>query len=158
VQGPAAEVLVDQWTEPFAHVTGGDLDVEYRLVALEDTRGVSAGCAACGSATPISPEGTTGADRCGVCGAVTWLSPRIPGTGRLQLGVRIDGIRRSLPFKALLPIVTGEATLRADAARGASSRSGSSLLGVTGVGCATALALCVLAAVGIAIAAHMVHC
>jgi hypothetical protein len=47
VAGTTSEVLVDQWTEPWARVTGGDMDLEYRLVLLEAARGVSAGCPAC---------------------------------------------------------------------------------------------------------------
>jgi hypothetical protein len=152
--GPSARVLVDQWTEPWAHVSGGNVDVEYRLVMLEDTRGESAGCAACGMpAPPTDPS-----NRCASCGAVGWLSPRTEGGGRIQLGVRVDGTRNRLPFKAIVPIVTGEGMLRADAAHGTSARSGSSLVNITAVGCASALALAVLAAVAIAIAIHFAHC
>ncbi len=154
VTGPAATALVDQWTEPWAHVSGGNADVEYRLVMLEDTRGVSAGCAACGSPTPPADPSS----RCATCGAFSWLAPRTEGGGRIQLGVRVDGTRNGLPFKAIVPVVTGEGMLRADAAHGTSARSGTSLVNVTAVGCASALALAVLAAVAIAIAAHLAHC
>src|SRR5580692_3004147 len=121
IQGGAAEVIVDQWTEPWARVQGGGMDLEYRLVALPDDAGISAGCA--------------------VCGAVTWV-PR--GTGRLQLGVRVDGVRADKPFKSLLPIAHGEGMLRGDALRGTSGRSGSSLASATGVGCAVAVAAIVI--------------
>jgi hypothetical protein len=154
VEGPAATMLVDQWTEPWVHVSGGNVDVEYRLVMLEDTRGVSAGCAACGSPTPPGNP----SNRCATCGAFSWLAPRTTGGGRIQLGVRVDGTRNGKPFKAVVPIVTGEGMLRADAAHGTSARSGTSLVNVTAVGCASALGFAVLAAVAIAIAIHLAHC
>jgi hypothetical protein len=59
----------------------------------------------------------------------------------MQLGVRIDGTRAGHPFKALVPICHGERMLANDAALGSASRSGSSLLGVTGVGCAIAVSV-----------------
>jgi len=151
VTGTSGEVLVDQWTEPWAKVSGGTLDLEYRLVVLEDARGVAAGCPACAAPTPAGDPSC----RCATCGATTWV-PR--GAGRIQLAVRIDGTRDDKPYRALVPIVMGEALLRADAKRGTSARSGSSLLGVTGVGCATALAVVVLTVLAIWIAVHFSHC
>ena len=35
VQGTTAECLVDQWTEPWARVEGGGIELEYRLAILE---------------------------------------------------------------------------------------------------------------------------
>ena len=154
VQGPAATVLIDQWTEPFTHVAGGRLDVEYRLVMLEDARGVAAGCASCSAPTPASDP----SNRCPTCRAVAWLPARTEGGGRIQLGVRIDGTRNGLPFKAVVPVVTGEAMLRADAAHGSRARSGTSMVNVTAVGCASALALAILAGVALSIALHLSHC
>ncbi len=154
VQGNAAAVLVDQWTEPWTHVAGGNVDVEYRLVMLEDTRGISAGCAACGMPTPASDPSS----RCSSCGAVTWVPARTEGGARLQLGIRVDGMRNGVPFKAVVPIVTGEGMLRADAAHGTSARSGTSLVNVTAMGCASALALAVLVAVTVAVVVHFAHC
>jgi hypothetical protein len=151
VRGPGAEVLVDQWTEPWAHVHSHALDLDYRLVQLEDARGIAAGCAACGA--PSAPGNPS--NRCATCGAVTWLAR---GSGRVQLAVRIDGIRDGKPYQVVLPIVQGEATLRADAARGTQSRSSRSLLGVTGVGCASAIALVVVLVVVVWILAHFSHC
>lgn len=150
-RGPASDVVVDQWTEPWAQARGPDLDVEYRLVTLEDARGVAAGCAACGAPTPCSDPST----RCATCGAVTWVSR---GEGRVQLGVRIDGTRAGRPFKAVVPIVTGEGMLRADAAHGSEARSGNSLLGVTGIGCAAAVGGALVLSILAALAAHFVHC
>src|ERR1700722_174928 len=49
VQGPGAEVLVDQWTEPWAHVHSHALDLDYRLVQLEDARGIAAARGAWGA-------------------------------------------------------------------------------------------------------------
>jgi hypothetical protein len=80
-----------------------------------------------------------------------------PG-GRFQLGVRIDGTRDERPFKVLVSIVQGEALLRADAMRGTTGRSGRSLLGATGIGCASAAAVIVLLVLGIWIAVHFAHC
>jgi hypothetical protein len=151
VQGGAAEVIVDQWTEPWARVEGGGMDLEYRLVALPDDAGISAGCAVCGAATPAGDPASV----CAQCGSVTWV-PR--GTGRLQLGVRVDGIRADKPFKSLLPIAHGEGMLRGDALRGTSGRSGSSLASATGVGCAVAVAAIVLVVLGVWMAATLVHC
>ncbi len=166
VEGTAGEILVDQWTEPFTHVVGGAVDVEYRLAALDEARGISAGCAACGSPTPCQTAragpgdgAATTEGRCAACGAVAWLALR-PGAsaGRLQLAVRVDGTRAGRPFKALVPIITGEGMLRADATHGASARSGTSMLGVTGIGCAAMVALAALAALAVVIAAHLSHC
>jgi hypothetical protein len=151
VQGPAAERLVDQWTEPWARVEGGGLELEYRLSVIEDKSGLSAGCPVCGVPTPA----TDPRSQCAQCGAATWVARN---GGRIQLGVRVDGIRDKRPFKSLLPIMLGETMLRADAMKGTTGRSGSSLLGATGIGCATALGVVVLVSLGIAIAAHFSHC
>lgn len=151
VKGPAARVLVDQWTEPWTRVEGGGVDVEYRLVVLEGARGTSVGCAACGAPTPAGDP----AMKCAACGAVTWVERE---GGRVQLGVRVDGMREGKPYKAVVPIVQGESMLSADARRGAGARSSSSLLGITGVGCASMVAALVLLVIAIAMAAHFVHC
>jgi hypothetical protein len=151
VQGTAAERIVDQWPEPWARVEGGGMQLEYRLALVEDGSGLSAGCGVCGTATPAGDP----ASQCPQCGSVTWVSR---GNGRIQLGVRVDGLRDNRPFKMLLPIVQGEAMLRADAMKGTSGRSGSSLLGATGIGCATAFGVLVLLVLGVWITAHFVHC
>jgi hypothetical protein len=151
VTGTTGSVLVDQWTEPWTRVAGGALDVEYRLVLLEDARGVAAGCPACAAPTPANEPSS----RCATCGATTWV-PR--GEGRVQLAVRVDGTRNGQPYRALVPIVMGEALLRGDAVRGVGARSGSSLLGFTGIGCASALAVATLVVVGVWIAIHFSHC
>jgi hypothetical protein len=151
VKGPAARVLVDQWTEPWARIEGGGVDVEYRLVVLEGSRGTSVGCAACGAPTP--PPGDAAA-RCKACGAATWIARE---GGPVQLGVRVDGTRDGKPYKAVVPIVQGESMLSADARRVAGARSSSSLLAVTGVGCASLVAAFVLLAVAILMVVHF-HC
>lgn len=151
VKGPAARVLVDQWTEPWTRVEGGGVDVEYRLVVLEGARGTSAGCAACGAPTPATDPSM----RCGACGAVAWVDRE---GGRVQLGVRVDGTRDGKPYKAVVPIVQGEGMLSAEARRGAGARSSSSLLGVTGVGCASLVAAFVLLVLAISVAVHFAHC
>ncbi|HEY8038377.1 MAG TPA: hypothetical protein VIF15_01230 [Polyangiaceae bacterium] len=151
VQGTAADVLVDQWTEPWARAEGGGIDLEYRLVAVEDRTGLSAGCASCGALTPPNDPSST----CGRCGAVTWVARE---GGRVQLGVRVDGTRDGKPFKMLVPIVQGEGMLRGDAMRGTSGRSGSSLLGATGIGCATAIAAVLGIVLGVWILVHFSHC
>jgi len=151
VKGPAARVLVDQWTEPWTRVEGGGVDVEYRLVVLEGARGTSIGCAACGAPTPAQDA----AMRCPACGAVAWIERE---GGRVQLGVRVDGTRDGKPYKAVVPVVQGESMLSAEARRGAGARSSSSLLGITGVGCASLVAAFVLLFVAIAMAIHFSHC
>jgi predicted RNA-binding Zn-ribbon protein involved in translation (DUF1610 family) len=151
LQGTAAERVVDQWPEPWARVEGGGLQLEYRLALVEDKTGLSAGCAVCGRATPAGDP----ASQCPQCGSVAWVQR---DGGRIQFGVRVDGIRDNRPFKMLLPIVQGEAMLRADAMKGTSGRSGSSLLGATGIGCAAALGVLVLLVLGVWITAHFAHC
>jgi hypothetical protein len=151
VKGPAARVLVDQWTEPWTRVEGGGVDVEYRLVVLEGARGTSVGCAACSAPTPAGDP----AMRCAACGAVAWIERE---GGRVQLGVRVDGTRDGKPYKAVVPIVQGESMLSAEARRGAGARSNSSLLGVTGVGCASIVAAFVLLTVAISMLVHFSHC
>ena len=132
--GTAGDVLVDQWPEAWAKVTGGDFDLEYRLSFVDD-KGVTAGCAACGLPTPPGDPSVS----CARCRAVTW-SVR-PGGQRIQLGVRVDGERQGRPFNGVVSVVQGEGMLRADALRGASAASGQSLLGITGVGCAVVTAI-----------------
>lgn len=151
VAGVAGDVLLDQWTEPWTRVEGGGMSLEYRLVSLADHLGVSAGCAVCGAPTPATDPSSV----CPQCGSTTWIAR---GQGRMQLAVRVDGARGDKPFNMLLPIAQGEAMLRADAARGTSGRSGSSLLGATGVGCAAAFAALVLLTLGIWMAVHFSHC
>ena len=140
VQGTVVDLLVDQWPEPWAKVDGGGLTLEYRLAVVDDATGVTAGCAACGLATPSNDPAT----RCRRCNAVVWVERGATPTStarRMQLGVRVDGTRGDRPYNALVPIVEGERMLRGDAALGASSESGKSLLGITGVGCAIGIAL-----------------
>jgi Zn finger protein HypA/HybF involved in hydrogenase expression len=130
VSGAAVDVLVDQWPEPWTKVEGGGLSLEYRLALIDDSTGLSAGCAACGVPTPAADPTT----RCPRCNAATWV-PR-PGGKRVQLGVRVNGTRGTRPFNAIVPIVQAEHMLRGDAALGTSDRSGKTMLGLGGVGCA----------------------
>ena len=159
VRGTAEEILVDLWPEPWTKVTGGDLDLEYRLELVDDGLGVTAGCAACGFPTP--PHDPSMA--CRRCGACAWVErPRAPGADgsvpsharRAQLGVRVNGMRANVPFKVLLPIAQGEMMLRADAARGGAAESGRSALSVTGLGCVVMVAVAVILVVIIAAAVH----
>ena len=112
---------------------------------------MTAGCAACGAPTP--PNNPSGA--CERCGAAAWIHRE---AGRVQLGVRIDGMRDMRPFRVLVSIVQGESLLRTDAARGIAGRSGTSLLGATGIGCASAIAVLTLLVLGVWIAVHFAHC
>ncbi len=146
VTGAAGDVLVDQWPEPWTKVEGGGVALEYRIALLDDSTGLSAGCAACGVPTPA----TDPASRCRRCNAATWVAR--PGGKRVQLGVRVNGTRGGRPFNAIVPIVQAEHMLRSDAVLGTSDRSGKTILGVTGVGCAIAASLFVLAILGIVIA------
>src|SRR6185437_10248182 len=101
--------------------------------------------AACGAPTPAA----SASSRCPSCGAATWIAR---GAGRLQLGVRADGTRDGKPFKALVPVVAGEAMLAADAVHGTRARSERSFFGATAIGCAGAVAAVVLLGVVIAAA------
>jgi hypothetical protein len=78
-----------------------------------------------------------------------------PDGRRIQLGVRVDGERDGRPLHALLSIVQGEAVLRADATRTASADSGTSVLSVTGLGCAVAVAAVVLLILGVSVAIYL---
>jgi hypothetical protein len=151
VSGAAADVLMDLWPEPWAKIDGAGLDLEYRLAAVDDATGISAGCAVCGMATPPDDASM----RCRRCNAAVWW-PRggepLPEDGsgigkgrRVQLGVRVNGTRGGLPFKALVPVAQGEAMLRTDAAIG-SSDSGKLFLNVGGVGCAVLAGITVILA------------
>jgi hypothetical protein len=145
LEGRAADVLVDQWSEPWARAEGVNTELEYRL-AFADASGILPGCAACGLPTP--PGAPPAA--CARCRAAVWFE-RTPGTA-MQLGVRVNGTRADRPFNALVPIVQGEAMLRSDATTGASAASGRSLLGITGIGCAIAVGLAMLAIAGLFVA------
>jgi hypothetical protein len=147
VVGAAGDVIVDQWPEPWTKVEGGGLELEYRLALLDDEAGLSAGCAACGAPTLASDPSS----RCARCGAATWVAR---DGKRVQLGVRVNGSRGNRPFNVVVPIVQAEHMLRADAALGTSAQSGSSLLGMTGVGCAIAASLVVVAMFGMALAIY----
>jgi Zn finger protein HypA/HybF involved in hydrogenase expression len=152
VTGPTAEVLVDQWPEPWCKVEGGGIELEYRLAIVEDSTGLSAGCPACGLAVRADDPSM----KCKRCGAVVWVSRG--DERRVQLGVRVNGTRQNLPFNALVPIVQGEMMLRADAAAGGSSQSGRSFLGLTGLGCAIAVALLALMIGAAIVVAKTAHC
>jgi len=149
VAGEAADVLVDQWPEPWARVEGGGLSLEYRVAIADDTTGVTAGCATCGAPTPSNDPSSV----CARCGHATW-APRGGSGPRIQLGVRVDGTRAGRPFNQLVPMVQGESMLRSDTAIGASSESGKSMLGLTGIGCAIAIAFVVLCALAIGYCVH----
>lgn len=146
VEGVAHDVLVDQWCEPFSHVVGEGVDLEYRLALVEDNGAATAGCAHCGLPTAPNDPGL----QCKRCRSATWVTrggdPTVPaGQGwRMQLGVRVNGTRAGRPFNVLVPIVQGDQMLRTDAAIGSSSESGKSLLGITGIGCAIAVSLTIL--------------
>ena len=154
VVGAAAKVLVDQWPEPWTRVEGGDLSLEYRVAEIDDRAGVTAGCAGCGAPTPANDPAT----RCARCGATTWVErpgpPEDPTPRRVQLGVRVDGTRAGRPWSGIFSLPQAEQMLRRDVTVGSTAASGSSLLGVTGIGCAIAVAVVVLIGVVIAIVAR----
>ncbi|HSQ67167.1 MAG TPA: hypothetical protein VLM85_28315 [Polyangiaceae bacterium] len=156
VDGPADRVLVDQWVEPWAKIEGGGLSLEYRLAWIDDSTAITAGCAGCGTPTAADDPSM----RCRRCGSVTWVEREVaegegePTKCRMQLGVRINGMRQDRPYNVLVSIPQGEQALRNDMAMGSSASSSSSLLGATGIGCAVALAVCVLFGIAIAILVH----
>ncbi len=148
LEGKAEELLLDQWVEPWTRAEGGGLSLEYRLAWVDDSTGITAGCAGCGAPTPADDP----AVRCRRCGAVCWVER---GEGdqkhRAQLGVRVDGTRQGRPFNVLVSLAQGEAMLRADTNVGAASSSSSSVLGITGIGCAIAVGLSLLGILGLVI-------
>jgi Zn finger protein HypA/HybF involved in hydrogenase expression len=146
VEGPAEQVLADQWIEPWCKVEGGNIDLEYRLAWVDDEVGITLGCPGCGS--PVHPADP--AMRCARCNATTWVQR---SGKRMMLAMRVDGTRHARPAKATLSLAQGEAALRSDQMLGASADSGTSLLGVTGIGCAIAFALTVLVIVVIIVVA-----
>lgn len=156
VVGPGAKVLVDQWPEPWTRVGGGGGSAasssEYRVTEVDDRSGVTAGCAGCGAPTPPNDPAT----RCARCGAVVWVErpgpPEDPTPRRVQLGARVDGTREGRPFNTVVSLPQAEQMLRRDLMMDATATSQSSLLGVTGLGCAIAVAVAILLGVVIAIA------
>src|SRR5215472_15929297 len=112
VTGTTFDVLVDQWPEPWCKVSGGGIELEYRLALVDDTGGVTAGCAACGIATPANDPSMN----CRRCGAVVWVKRDAAAPRRVQLGVRVNGMRNGRPFNVLVPVVQGEMMLRGDSA------------------------------------------
>jgi len=147
VEGTASSIVVDQWPEPWTRVDGGGVALEYRVAVVDDTTGVTAGCASCGLATPANDPATT----CPRCRAVTWTDRSgVDGApaGRVQLGVRVDGTRQGRPFHVLVPVVQGEAMLRNDMHVGTSAESGSSVIGITALGCAATVGVTILLGLG----------
>ncbi len=157
VQGPAEKILVDQWPEPWSKIETGGISLEYRLAWVDDSTAITAGCAGCGAPTSVDDTSTT----CPRCRSVTWVDRDVEDEHshelqkrRMQLGVRVNGMRQDRPYNVILSIPQGEATLRSDNVMSSTASSSSSLLGVTGIGCAVALALSLLMIIGIAILAH----
>jgi hypothetical protein len=158
VQGPAEQVLVDQWPEPWSKIETGGISLEYRLAWVDDSTAITAGCAGCGAPTAADDP----AMQCPRCRSVTWVEREVDDENveggkakrRMQLGVRINGNRQDRPYNVILSIPQGEATLRSDNVMSSSASSSSSLLGVTGIGCAVAMALFTMMCIGIAILAH----
>ncbi|WP_394848964.1 hypothetical protein LZC95_16125 [Pendulispora brunnea] len=156
VEGTAGALIIDQWPEPFMLVSAGSaLQAEYRISVLEDRAGIAAGCAACGTPTPPNDPSV----HCPRCKAVTWVErpgpSEDPTPRRVQLAVRIDGTRDGQSFRAVLPVIQGEQSLRRDIAHGSSVSSGSRLMGLTGVGCAILFAGSLLLCVLIGILVHV---
>jgi hypothetical protein len=147
VQGPAETLLVDQWPEPWTQIETGGLSLEYRLAWVDDSTAITAGCPCCGAPTAADDPST----QCPRCRSVTWVQKK---DVRMQLGVRINGMRHTNPYNVIVSIPQGEATLRSDNVMSSSASSSSSILGVGGVGCAIAIALFSLMIIGIVILAY----
>jgi hypothetical protein len=157
VQGPAEKVLIDQWPEPWSKIEVGGISLEYRVTWVDDSTAITAGCAGCGA--PTAAEDTS--NRCARCGSVTWVErdvedehTHVVAPRRMQLGVRVNGMRQDRPYNVIISIPQGEATLRSDNMMSTSASSSSSLLGVTGIGCAVAIALSILLSIGVALLFH----
>jgi hypothetical protein len=157
VQGPAETVLVDQWPEPWSKIDVGGISLEYRVAWVDDSTAITAGCAGCGAPTAADDA----SNQCTRCGSVTWVEREVEDEHthtavkrRMQLGVRVNGMRQDRPYNVIISIPQGEATLRSDNVMSSSASSSSSLLGTFGIGCAVALALTVLMGIGIAILVH----
>lgn len=148
VTGTAVTLLVDQWPEPWAKIEGAGIDLEYRLAMIDDKGGVSAGCSVCAMPTPTDDP----AMRCRRCNAVIWVHREPPPAPRVQLGVRVNGTRGGVPFKALVPIAQGEAMLQSDSRVSGSGASNTLIFGISGVGCA------ILTAVGIFLTLFVAFC
>lgn len=154
VAGSAEDVLVDQWCEPWARVEGGGLSMEYRLAWVDDSTGVTAGCANCGTPSPADDPSM----QCRRCGSTAWVTRKAPKASddepaketRQQLGTRLDGTRNDRPYRGLLSIAQGEAALRSDMVTGGgASGAGTGTMSVLGLGCAIALALTLVAVLAI---------
>lgn len=147
VHGTAAQLLVDQWPEPWARVEGAGMSLEYRVACIDDDTEPTAGCAGCGAPTPRQDP----SNACRRCGACIWV-PReadLDGDGkpekkRMQLGLRVDGTRGEMPANAVVSLAQGEAMLRQDSALAASDASGKSFGSMVGIGCAVAAGLTIL--------------
>jgi hypothetical protein len=154
LKGPAEKLLVDQWPEPWSKIETGGLSLEYRLAWVDDATAITAGCAGCGAPTAADDPSM----QCARCRSVTWVERESDEEGgpkrRAQLGVRVNGMRQDRPYNVILSIPQGEATLRSDNVMGSSASSSSSLIGVTGIGCAIAVAGSVLFTLIIFIIVH----
>lgn len=137
VEGPAERVLFDQWTEPWCKIEGGQIDLEVRLAWVDDEAGMTLGCPGCGAPVHPADPSTT----CARCNARTWVQRN---GKRMMLAVRVDGTRHGRPANVTMSLPQGEQAIRSDRLLGASADPGSSLLGITGIGCAIAFAVTVL--------------
>ena len=141
VQGPAEKLLVDQWPEPWARRS---------RPAVSPSSTASRGSMTRPPSRPDAPgagrQPRRTMPRCDARAAARsrGSSARADDEGgskrRMQLGVRVNGMRQNRPYNVILSLPQGEATLRSDNMMGSSASSSSSLIGVTGIGCAIAVA------------------
>lgn len=157
VRGTAAQLLVDQWPEPWTRVEGGGISLEYRVASIDDTTEPTAGCAGCGAPTPREDP----SNRCRRCGACIWVERETDFDGdgvvekrRMQLGLRIDGTRQDRPADALLSLAQGEAMLRSDNAHGSSASSSSWIGSYFAIGCAGLVGITILIIVAVKACGH----
>ena len=133
--GPAGEILFDQWTEPWTAAAKTDqFQIEYRLKWQDAEEG--GGCPGCGLI--VSP----GARNCGRCGSNLWISEE--GLPKRQLAVLMEGTRNGQPVRTVMSLPAGIRALQADATLGAAASTKGVVSRTLLLGCGGLLALTVL--------------
>ncbi|MFO0680126.1 MAG: hypothetical protein U0169_26625 [Polyangiaceae bacterium] len=130
--GRAAELLVDQWTEPRGSRSATARRTPSTAWSSSATPTASPGCPGCDARTST----TDPASRCNACGAVTWVPAE--GGGRVQLGVRATGERSGTPYRAVYSLAMAERVVPREGGRITAMASGGRAMSATALGCAVA--------------------